>query len=79
MLLLEFLQMWDTSQCLLRSVEITHSAAFHPFNISAELLTQVNRGEGDGCGMSNGKMGWFPRFSSTWGSVAQPGVYAKLE
>lgn len=71
--------MWDISQCLLRSVEITHSAALHPFNISAELLAQVNRGEGDGCGMLDRKMGWFSRFSSTWSRAARPGVYTKLK
>lgn len=45
--------------------ETTHSAALQPFNASAELLTQVNRGEGDGCGKLDRKMGWCSRLSST--------------
>lgn len=70
----ELLQIWDVSHCLLRSVEIMQSATFHPFSVSAELLTQLNGGEGDGCGMLDKKMGCFSRFSGTWGSAVQPGV-----
>lgn len=63
--------MWDIRQCLLRSVEITHSASSHLFSISAELLTQVNRDESDGCDMLDRKTGWFSRFSSAQGDAAQ--------
>lgn len=36
----------------------TYSAALHSSNVSAEWLAQVNRAEGDGCGMLDRKMGW---------------------
>lgn len=60
-------------------MEIRLSAAPQPFNVSAESLTQINKGEGDGCSMLDRKMGWCSRFSSTQGGAAQPGVRTRLK